>query len=58
MEIGFLLLLIMLNGVFAMSDKGLREVPNPSAIFLSGSQGPTPGSVVMGRACSHHSSPD
>ncbi len=34
-------------GVFAMSDKGLREVPNPSAIFLSGSQGPTPGSVVM-----------
>ena len=22
-------------GVFAMSDKGLREVPNPSAIFLS-----------------------
>ena len=34
-------------GVFAMSDKGLREVPNPSAIFLSGAQGPTPGSVVM-----------
>lgn len=34
-------------GVFAMSDKGLREVPNPSAIFLSGSTGPTPGSVVM-----------
>src|SRR5688572_6827741 len=24
-------------GVFAMGDKGLREVPNPSAIFLSGS---------------------
>ena len=34
-------------GVFAMSDKGLREVPNPSAIFLSGASGPTPGSVVM-----------
>ena len=34
-------------GVFAMSDKGLREVPNPSAIFLSGHSGPTPGSVVM-----------
>ena len=34
-------------GVFAMSDRGLREVPNPSAIFLSGSQKPTPGSVVM-----------
>jgi DNA repair protein RadA/Sms len=34
-------------GVFAMSDKGLKEVPNPSAIFLSGSAGPTPGSVVM-----------
>jgi DNA repair protein RadA/Sms len=34
-------------GVFAMSDKGLKEVPNPSAIFLSGSTGPTPGSAVM-----------
>ncbi len=34
-------------GVFAMSDKGLREVANPSAIFLSGSSEPTPGSVVM-----------
>src|SRR5207342_2040964 len=34
-------------GVFAMSDKGLKEVPNPSAIFLSGSGAPTPGSVVM-----------
>ena len=33
-------------GVFAMSDKGLREVPNPSAIFLSGaSHGP--GSAIM-----------
>ena len=34
-------------GVFAMSDRGLREVPNPSAIFLSGAEKPTPGSVVM-----------
>ncbi|MEO7067167.1 MAG: DNA repair protein RadA [Rhodanobacter sp.] len=34
-------------GVFAMSDKGLREVPNPSAIFLSTHSGPTPGSAVM-----------
>lgn len=34
-------------GVFAMSDKGLKEVPNPSAIFLSGSRQPQPGSAVM-----------
>ncbi|MDQ3510690.1 MAG: DNA repair protein RadA [Pseudomonadota bacterium] len=34
-------------GVFAMSDKGLREVPNPSAIFLSGSIAAQPGSCVM-----------
>jgi len=34
-------------GVFAMGDKGLREVPNPSAIFLSGSVAPQPGSCVM-----------
>jgi DNA repair protein RadA/Sms len=34
-------------GVFAMTDKGLKEVPNPSAIFLSGHAGPTPGSAVM-----------
>ncbi|MDN5924403.1 MAG: DNA repair protein RadA [Xanthomonadales bacterium] len=34
-------------GVFAMSDKGLREVPNPSAIFLSAHSEPTAGSVVM-----------
>ena len=33
-------------GVFAMGDKGLREVPNPSAIFLSGG-GRQPGSAVM-----------
>ncbi len=34
-------------GVFAMGDKGLREVANPSAIFLSGSGTPQPGSAVM-----------
>ncbi len=34
-------------GVFAMSDKGLKEVPNPSAIFLSGSREPQAGSAVM-----------
>ena len=34
-------------GVFAMSDKGLREVPNPSSIFLSAHGAPTPGSAVM-----------
>ena len=33
-------------GVFAMGDKGLKEVPNPSAIFLSGSSR-QPGSCVM-----------
>lgn len=34
-------------GVFAMTDKGMQEVSNPSAIFLSKSSEPTPGSVVM-----------
>lgn len=34
-------------GVFAMTDKGMQEVPNPSAIFLSNSSAETPGSVVM-----------
>jgi DNA repair protein RadA/Sms len=34
-------------GVFAMTDKGLREVKNPSAIFLSRHEVPVPGSVVM-----------
>jgi len=33
-------------GVFAMGDKGLKEVPNPSAIFLSGASS-QPGSCVM-----------
>jgi len=34
-------------GVFAMTDRGLREVANPSAIFLSRYEQPIPGSVVM-----------
>lgn len=34
-------------GVFAMTDKGLREVANPSAIFLSRYDEAIPGSVVM-----------
>jgi DNA repair protein RadA/Sms len=34
-------------GVFAMTDRGLKEVSNPSAIFLSRHAEPVPGSVVM-----------
>ncbi len=34
-------------GVFAMTEKGLREVTNPSAIFLSRHDEVVPGSVVM-----------
>ncbi|TDF39783.1 DNA repair protein RadA [Alteromonadaceae bacterium M269] len=34
-------------GVFAMTEKGLKEVNNPSAIFLSRSDEQAPGSVVM-----------
>jgi DNA repair protein RadA/Sms len=34
-------------GVFAMAERGLREVPNPSAIFLSGGDETRPGSAVM-----------
>ncbi len=33
-------------GVFAMAEQGLREVTNPSAIFLSRHAEPVPGSVV------------
>ncbi len=33
-------------GVFAMEERGLREVRNPSAIFLSRGTDPVPGSVV------------
>ena len=34
-------------GVFAMTDKGLVEVDNPSAIFLSRHEEEVPGSVIM-----------
>lgn len=34
-------------GVFGMTDNGLREVNNPSAIFLSRDKESIPGSVVM-----------
>ncbi len=34
-------------GIFAMTDKGLREINNPSAIFLSRSEASVCGSVVM-----------
>jgi len=33
-------------GMFAMTGKGLKEVSNPSSIFLSGHSGPVPGSVI------------
>jgi DNA repair protein RadA/Sms len=33
-------------GVFAMGDEGLKEVRNPSAIFLSRHDEPVPGSIV------------
>jgi DNA repair protein RadA/Sms len=34
-------------GVFAMTEKGLKGVSNPSAIFLSQHEQPVPGSCVM-----------
>lgn len=34
-------------GVFAMTERGLKEVNNPSAIFLSRGEEATPGSSVM-----------
>lgn len=34
-------------GIFAMTDKGLREVSNPSAIFLSRRQEEVPGSAIL-----------
>lgn len=33
-------------GIFAMTDKGLREVSNPSAIFLSRGSEPAAGSII------------
>ena len=34
-------------GVFAMTDKGLKEIRNPSSIFLSRHEQPVAGSVIM-----------
>ena len=34
-------------GVFAMTDKGLKGVTNPSAIFRSGHTGEAPGSCIL-----------
>lgn len=34
-------------GVFAMSDEGLKQVSNPSALFLSGFRAKAPGSSIM-----------
>ena len=34
-------------GVFEMTERGLAEVPNPSAAFLSERRGPEPGSAVV-----------
>ncbi|MDF2866918.1 MAG: repair protein RadA [Gammaproteobacteria bacterium] len=34
-------------GIFAMTDKGLKEISNPSAIFLSRYEQPVSGSIVM-----------
>jgi DNA repair protein RadA/Sms len=34
-------------GIFAMTERGLRPVNNPSSIFLSRAEQPVPGSVTM-----------
>ncbi len=34
-------------GIFAMTDLGLKEVTNPSAIFVSSYQDNTPGCIIM-----------
>ncbi|MFV2056771.1 MAG: DNA repair protein RadA [Thiohalomonadales bacterium] len=34
-------------GVFAMTELGLKEIKNPSAIFLTRTDTPKPGSIVM-----------
>jgi DNA repair protein RadA/Sms len=34
-------------GIFAMTERGLRPVANPSAIFLSRHEQPVPGSVIL-----------
>jgi len=33
-------------GLFVMTDKGLREITNPSALFLSRPEEPAPGTIV------------
>ena len=33
-------------GIFAMTDRGLREISNPSSIFLSRYEKPVPGSII------------
>ena len=33
-------------GIFAMTDQGMREIPNPSAIFLQRGELDTPGSIT------------
>ena len=35
-------------GIFAMTDQGLKDVANPSAIFLNRAEIDTPGSIVDG----------
>jgi DNA repair protein RadA/Sms len=34
-------------GVFAMTDEGLKQISNPSALFLSGFRAKAPGSSIM-----------
>jgi DNA repair protein RadA/Sms len=34
-------------GVFEMSDKGLREVTNPSRLFMGSSERPSPGTAIF-----------
>ncbi len=34
-------------GVFAMTDQGLKQVSNPSAMFISRQSDPVPGSIVL-----------
>jgi DNA repair protein RadA/Sms len=34
-------------GIFAMTDKGLKEISNPSALFLSSYKEKTPGSAIL-----------
>jgi DNA repair protein RadA/Sms len=34
-------------GVFEMSDRGLREVDNPSRLFMRSGEAPTPGSAIF-----------